>query len=196
MAKHRPVVLSEMPALSSTGWQGPHRTYGKAIGVQSRCVRDTSEGTAGRFGSFVQAYVASQARSVSVDQRLKPTTAVRHVLTHLHSADAEKVMNRKPITLGSRMIWLLPNSPSSSFNNPFLRPLMIQSTQVNDFHSVPGSQLIHAQGHFEQHLVILEISFTSSTGLQQHYRQQSLLLPGLQSPAWLFWCCREQRFLV
>ena len=57
-----------------------------------------------------------------------------------------------------------------------------------DFHSVPGSQDVHTQRHFQQHLSFLEISFTSTTGpqrLQRHHTQQSPLLPGLQSPALL-----------
>lgn len=85
--------------------------------------------------------------------------------------------------------------PTAKLCQLFLKPSFIHPIDdttkepSKDFHSVPGSWDVQTQRHFQHHLSFLKISFTSTTGplrLQRHYRQQSPLLPGLQSPVRLF----------
>ena len=95
MAMDRPVVLQEVPGLSSTtagGRQGLHRTYGKGIAF--------------RVGARHTLQMPCLIDSVSVGRQLNPTRAMRQGLTHLHPVDAEQFRNRKHITLGSPLICL------------------------------------------------------------------------------------------
>ena len=81
-------------------------------------------------------------------------------------------MNRKHITLGSLLICLLSNSCPFFFKPSFIPPLDDTTKEPSkDFHSVPGSQDVHTQRHFQQHLSFLEMSFTSTTGLQELQQQ-------------------------
>jgi len=73
-------------------------------------------------------------------------------------------------------------SPSS-----FTHPLEDTMREYpNDLHSVPVSRISIAEYIFSSTLSFLQITFTSTEGpvvLQRLPRQQSLLLPGLYSPA-------------
>jgi len=50
-----------------------------------------------------------------------------------------------------------------SFNHPLDGKIM---NQAHDFHGVSGLQDVHTRGHFQNHLLLPEISFTSTTGPQ------------------------------
>jgi len=119
------------------------------IPTQIRCVTGTTQGISQRFGAF------GQWRS--------PTTAVTQGLSLLYPVNAGQFMNPKHITAGSplegipsqTLLVLLSSSFSHSLDGTNM-------DQANDFHSVLGSQDVHTQGHFQHHLFLPEISFTST----------------------------------
>ena len=130
--------------------------------------------------------MASQTASVSFGQPLSrhwsearsdPPPSSRCRAVHEQEGHHVGISTRLPTP---KLCWFFFQQ---SFTHPLDDTLKEQS---KDCHSVPASQDVHTQGHFQQQLSFLEISLTSTTGpqgLQRPHRRQSPLPPGCTSPA-------------